>query len=102
MYQKYGYCPYLFQTQKHCRKIRTLNGEKSNRFNLTQELSKVFEVYPVYHINHEENGKVKTDTDNKMIKNVFYITEKGMENKLGFRYEKGARPKVLSLLLKHA
>ena len=36
MYQKYGYCPYLFQTQKHCRKIRTLNGEKSNRFNLTQ------------------------------------------------------------------
>ena len=23
-----------------------------------------------------------------MIKNVFYITEKGMENKLGFRYEK--------------
>lgn len=88
MYQKYGYCPYLFQTQKHCRKIRTLNGEKSNRFNLTQELSKVFEVYPVYYIDHEENGKVKTDTDNKMIKNVFYITEKGMENKLGFRYEK--------------
>ena len=88
MYQKYGYCPYLFQTQKHCRKIRTLNGEKSNRFNLTQELSKVFEVYPVYYTDHKENGKVKTDTDNKMIKNVFYITEKGMENKLGFRYEK--------------
>ena len=88
MYQKYGYCPYLFQTQKHCRKIRTLNGEKSNRFNLTQELSKVFEVYPVYYINHEENGKIKTDDNNKMIKNVFYITEKGMENKLGFRYEK--------------
>lgn len=57
--RKYGYCPYLFQTQKHCRKIRTLNGEKSNRFNLTQELSKVFEAYPVYYIDHEENGKVK-------------------------------------------
>lgn len=95
MYQKYGYCPYLFQTQKHCRKIRTLNGEKSNRFNLTQELSKVFEVYPVYYIEHEENGKIvadKIEEDGKiyekMRKKIFYITEKGMENKLGFRYEK--------------
>lgn len=88
MYQKYGYCPYLFQTQKHCRKIRTLNGEKSNRFNLTQELSKVFEVYPVYYIDYEENGKIIKDIEGKMIKKVFYITEKGMENKLGFRYEK--------------
>lgn len=107
MYQKYGYCPYLFQTQKHCRKIRTLNGEKSNRFNLTQELSKVFEIYPVYYIEHKENGKIVTDlyykddnkkvnglpesnkeTYEKMRKNVFYMTEKGLENKLGFRYEK--------------
>lgn len=107
MYQKYGYCPYLFQTQKHCRKIRTLNGEKSNRFNLTQELSKVFEIYPIYYTEHKKNGKVITDlcykdTDEKVIgnrdysretyekmrKKVFYITEKGVENKLGFRYEK--------------
>lgn len=95
MYQKYGYCPYLFQTQKHCRKIRTLNGEKSNRFNLTQELSKVFEIYPVYYIEHKENGKIVVDTIEedgkkyeKMRKKVFYITEKGVENKLGFRYEK--------------
>ena len=35
MYQMYGYCPYRFKTEKHCRKIRTLKGEKSNRFNLT-------------------------------------------------------------------
>ena len=95
MYQKYGYCPYRFQTQKHCRKIRTLNGEKSNRFNLTQELSKVFEIYPVYYTEHESNGKVKTDiveennkTYKKMRKKVFYITEKGIENKLGFKYTK--------------
>ncbi|MGM9858956.1 MAG: hypothetical protein ACI311_06910 [Bacilli bacterium] len=96
LYQKYGYCPYLFETQKHCRKIRTLNGEKSNRFNLTQELSKIFEVYPMYYSEHLENGKIVTDKikdDNekvydKMRKKVFYITEKGKENKLGFRYEK--------------
>lgn len=96
MYQKYGYCPYQFQTQKHCRKIRTLNGEKSNRFNLTQELSKVFEIYPVYYIEHEDNGEIIADIyENidgkkyeKMRKKVFYITEKGVENKIGFRYEK--------------
>lgn len=95
MYQKYGHCPYRFQTQKHCRKIRTLNGEKSNRFNLTQELSKVFEIYPVYYTEHEENGKVITDLveENgkqykKMRKKVFYIVEKGVENKLGFKYTK--------------
>lgn len=95
MYQKYGYCPYLFETQKHCRKIRTLTGEKSNRFNLTQELSKVFEVYPVYYTEHEANGKIKYDiisedfeSYKRMRKKVFYMTEKGMENKLGFKYEK--------------
>lgn len=95
MYQKYGYCPYLFQTQKHCRKIRTLSGEKSNRFNLTQELSKIFEVYPVYYTEHYENGKIIADpvaedetSYLKMRKKIFYITEKGTENKLGFRYEK--------------
>lgn len=100
MYQKYGYCPYRFQSQKHCRKIRTLNGEKSNRFNLTQELSKIFEIYPIYYTEHKENGKIvtdlitKKDSDNKlktyekMRKKVFYITEKGKENKIGFRYEK--------------
>ena len=104
LYQKYGYCPYLFQTEKHCRKIRTLKGEKSNRFNLTQELSKVFEVYPIYWIEHYDNGKIKTETVTEVIpidewtqetysyermkKKMFYITEKGQENKLGFRYEK--------------
>lgn len=103
LYQKYGYCPYRFQTEKHCRRIRTLKGEKSNRFNLTQELGKVFEVYPVYYISHSDNGKILTQEqareagtrtnitagrENWMDKRVFYITEKGKENKLGFRYEK--------------
>lgn len=102
LYQKYGYCPYRFQTEKHCRRIRTLKGEKSNRFNLTQELGKVFKVYPVYFISHGETGKVLTQAQaaelgtreitegraNWMDKRVFYITEKGKENKLGFRYGK--------------
>lgn len=92
LYQKYGYCPYLFTSEKHCRKVRTLKGEKSNRFNLTQELSKVFEMYPIYHINHSPNGKTETrqdeDGNTVMKKQIFYIKEKGQENQLGFRYEK--------------
>ena len=104
LYQKYGYCPYRFQTEKHCRKVRTLTGEKSNRFNLTQELGNVFNVYPVYWISHNENnGKILTQEEayeagyrseitqgreDWADKRLFYITEKGKENKIGFRYEK--------------
>lgn len=104
LYQKYGYCPYRFQTEKHCRKIRTLKGERSNRFNLTQELGKNFKVYPVYYISHNiNNGKVLTQKEayeqglrnnytearaDYPDKRIYYITEKGKENKLGFRYEK--------------
>lgn len=88
MYQKYGYCPYLFQTEKHCRKVRTLKQDKSNRFNLTQELSKVFEIYPIYYTKFSSQGKILTDENGTMDKRIFYITEKGNENKLGFRYEK--------------
>lgn len=87
-YQKYGFCPYLFETEKHCRRIRTLKGEKSNRFNLTQEISKVFKCYPVYYISHEFNGNIKKDENGKMIKKVYYITEKGRNNIYGFRYGK--------------
>lgn len=92
LYQKSGYCPYRFQTEKHCRRIRTLSGEKSNRFNLIQETSKVFEVYPNFYIDHDVNtGKIKRDENGNYIKRVFYMTEKGMENKLGFRYEKNLK-----------
>lgn len=87
-YQKYGYCPYLFETEKHCRRVRTLKGEKSNRFNLTQEISKIFKCYPVYYINHEPNGIIKRDSNGKMIKKIYYITERGQDNIYGFRYGK--------------
>lgn len=87
-YQKFGYCPYRFIPEKHCRKIRTLKGEKSNRFNLIQETSKIFECYPIFYISHYSNGKIKNDQNGIPDKEVFYMTEKGVENKIGFRYEK--------------
>lgn len=88
MYQKLGYCPYRFDTEKHPRKIRTLSQSKSNRFNLIQELSKVFKIYPQFYIEFDENGKIKLDENGKMKKHVFFITEKGNKAGLGFRYEK--------------
>lgn len=88
LYVKIGKCPYRFKTEKHPRRIRTLSKEKSNRFNLIQELSKVFEVYPNFYIEFNENGKVKTDEDGKMLKHICFMTEKGNLQKVGFRYER--------------
>lgn len=88
IYQKLGYCPYRFQTEKHPRRIRTLSQEKSNRFNLIQELSKVFEIYPQFYIEFDKNGKILLDKNGKMKKHVFFMTEKGGVQQIGFRYEK--------------
>lgn len=88
VYQKLGYCPYRFQTEKHPRRIRTLSQEKSNRFNLIQELSKVFEIYPQFYIEYDKNGKILLDENGKMKKHVFFMTEKGGVQQIGFRYEK--------------
>ena len=86
-YKKYGFCPYLFTPELHPRKIRTLQQSKSNRFNIIQELSKVFEVYPTFTIPHDSLGKVSIE-NNKIEKYVHFMTEKGNENLIGFRYTK--------------
>lgn len=90
-YQKFGYCPFRFPTEKHDRRIRTLSINKSNRFNIIQQTSKVFEVYPQFYIEHKSNGTVIKDENNEYLKKVFYIREKGKENKIGFRYEKNLK-----------
>lgn len=87
-YQKSGKCPYRFTTEKHPRRIRTLEQSKSNRFNLIQELSKTFECYPQFNIEHDTTGKVLLDDNGQMKKHISFITEKGAENYSGFRYEK--------------
>lgn len=90
-YQKFGYCPFRFPTEKHDRRIRTLSINKSNRFNIIQQTSKVFEVYPQFYIEHKPNGTVIKDENDEYLKKVFYIREKGKENKIGFRYEKNLK-----------
>lgn len=90
-YQKFGYCPHRFKTEKHDRRIRTLSVEKSNRFNIIQEISKVFKVYPQFYAEHNPNGSLKKDTNGNYIKKAFYITEKGNVNQIGFRYGKNLK-----------
>lgn len=87
-YKKFGFCPYLFSPELHPRRIRTLQQSKSNRFNLIQELSKVFEVYPTFSIIHDERGRVVLDKESNPQKYIHFITEKGNEQLTGFRYEK--------------
>lgn len=86
-------------------KYRTLKQEKSNRFNLSQQLSELFQVYPVYNIDYYPNGKIKKriftvrgleiTNDNyeglvasyfKRNKTLYYTDQKGGENKYGFKY----------------
>ncbi len=88
IYQKTGVCPYRFVSEKHPRRIRTLEQSKSNRFNLIQELSKVFEYYPYFYIEYDRNGKVLLDENGRQKKHVTFITEKGSDKYAGFRYEK--------------
>lgn len=90
-YQKFGYCPFRFEAEKHPRRVRTLSISKSNRFNIIQEISKVFEIYPQFYIQHKSNGSIVQDDEGEYLKQVFFITEKGVENKIGFRYEKNLK-----------
>lgn len=90
-YQKFGYCPHRFEAEKHNRRIRTLTVEKSNRFNIIQEISKVFKVYPQFYAEHNQNGSLKEDANGNYCKKIFYITEKGNVNQVGFRYGKNLK-----------
>lgn len=96
---------YALEQWYHINKYRTLKQEKSNRFNLTQQLSELFHVYPVYDINYYPNGKIRKhlytadgtevtldNADTAVVaysrreKEVYYTEQKGGENKYGFKY----------------
>ena len=82
-----GECPYRFQSEKHPRKIRTLEQSKSNRFNLIQECSKKFDVFPIFKIEHDKSGRILKEGGIE-VKKVFFMKEKNLENYYGFTYDK--------------
>jgi len=81
LYQRDGYCPYLLETEKTTEKYRTLNAEKSNRFNLIQELSALFELYPIFKTSHDRRGRIIPDS-----REISFAKEKLKETFLSFRY----------------
>lgn len=82
---------------------------------LTELLRKKFEVYIHFdtkmNVSSEEKANLQqmTAMEEKLMIQAGYLIRDGekmylpeiIRHALGFRYEKGARPRVLSLLLKH-
>ena len=66
-------------------KIRTLEASDSNRFNLTQQVAELFEVWARYDIYHNIDGSIKIIND-KPVKKVVFVDEIGKNNWAGFSY----------------
>ena len=60
-------------------KQRTYEIQDSNRFNITQDISELFEVWCEYDIQHDSEGKITSKT-------VRFVDQLGQENNVGFRY----------------
>ena len=60
-------------------KIRTINGSKSNKFNLLQTLAEQFECWIQFKINHNSDGSI-------IDKKIIFKTEIGEEIPYGFVY----------------
>lgn len=60
-------------------KYRTLEAEKSNRFNLLQSIAELFKVWARFDITHDSNGKIQS-------KQVSFVDTIGSQNWAGFTY----------------
>lgn len=60
-------------------KIRTLNAEEENRFNLIQQIAELFEVWVKFDISHDINGRITK-------KEVVFVNNIGEEKSVGFEY----------------
>lgn len=69
-------------------KQRSLIQEKSNRFNLIQQVAELFEVWASFEIEHEEDGRIKVDSETGLpIKTVSFVSEIGKDNGAEFNYD---------------
>lgn len=67
-------------------KIRTLKAEKSNRFNILQSLSELFKCWIKFNIEHESDGRIKRDENNRPLKSVCFKEDIGNHLYYGFTY----------------
>lgn len=74
------------KTGNSAKKVRTLIAEKSNRFNLLQELSTLFEGYIRYNINYDKEGNILRDSEGRLEKSLTFSEEVGQKIGSGFHY----------------
>ena len=76
------------ETLAKAEKQRSLIDEKSNRFNLIQKLAELFEVWAYFEIEHEEDGRIKIDSNTGLPRKILtFKTEFGKDNYAGFSYD---------------
>lgn len=68
------------------KKVRTLQEEKSNRYNLLQTLAELFEGWIRFEVEYLDNGKIKRDSNGKQIKKLKFVEVVGKNNWNGFHY----------------
>lgn len=74
-------------TIEGAKKVRTLQASKSNRFNLLQNLSELFEGWIKFIVKHDENGKTLLNSDGSGYdKSIQFKEVVGSENLSGFHY----------------
>lgn len=71
---------------ENCEKRRSYETEKTNRFNILQDLAELFECWIDFVIEHNEDGSVKKDKNGIPQKYVIFRNYVGIENFAGFHY----------------
>jgi hypothetical protein len=68
-------------------KTRSITAKESNRFNLLQSLSELFESWACFKIDHDETtGEILLDNNYRQKKWVSYKQQLGQDNPVGFTY----------------
>ena len=80
------YVPYYGVNEKAYEKVRSIVAKESNRFNLLQSLSELFESWIQFKIEHDSNGAISLDDNYRQKKWITYKQYIGHENSIGFKY----------------
>lgn len=67
-------------------KRRAISGEKSNRYSLLENIAKTFHCFTRFMVEHDEQGKIVTDTAGKQKKYFTFVSELGKKQFHGFNY----------------
>lgn len=73
-------------TESGTQKVRTLNEEKSNYYNLLQTLAELFEGWIRFNVEYYENGKIKRDIYGNQKKYIQFKEVVGKNQWAGFHY----------------